>query len=78
MKNFRLKLIAILWDSELNTMKACPDSEPNDNKGEESSGKVEILDKAPNALKRRSSDKLNNVCGQKNSCVDWPNIHWRR
>ncbi|WVZ58580.1 hypothetical protein U9M48_008839 [Paspalum notatum var. saurae] len=38
MENFRLKLIAILWDSELNTMKACPDSEPNDNKGEESSG----------------------------------------
>ncbi|WVZ58578.1 hypothetical protein U9M48_008838 [Paspalum notatum var. saurae] len=51
MENFRLKLIAILWDSELNTMKPCPDSEPDDNKGEESSSEVEILDKAPNALK---------------------------
>ncbi|WVZ53625.1 hypothetical protein U9M48_004538, partial [Paspalum notatum var. saurae] len=71
MENFRLKLIAILW--ELNTMKACPDSEPepepNDNKGEESSDEVQILDKAPNALKRKSSDKQDNVCGKKNLYV---------
>ncbi|WVZ77295.1 hypothetical protein U9M48_025178 [Paspalum notatum var. saurae] len=57
MKNFRLKLIAILWDSELNTRKACPDSEPDDNKKEKSDSEVEILDKPPNVLiKKKNSD----------------------
>ncbi|KAJ1259916.1 hypothetical protein BS78_10G192400 [Paspalum vaginatum] len=56
MKNFRLKLMAILWDSELNTRKACSDSEPDDNKGEKNSCEVEILDEPPNVLKKKNSD----------------------
>ena len=46
-----------MWDSELNTRKACPDSEPDDNKEEKSDSEVEILDKPPNVLiKKKKSD----------------------
>ncbi|KAJ1269517.1 hypothetical protein BS78_07G218200 [Paspalum vaginatum] len=56
MKNISLKLMAFLWDSELNTRKACSDSELDDNKGEKNSCEVEILDEPPNVLKKKNSD----------------------
>jgi hypothetical protein len=51
MKRFRLKLIAILWDSELNTRKACLHSEHDNNDGGKSSG-TEILDRPAKIVKR--------------------------
>ncbi|PUZ50589.1 hypothetical protein GQ55_6G069400 [Panicum hallii var. hallii] len=57
MKNFRLKLIAILWDSELNTRKGCLDSEHDDSE-RGSSDEIEIIDRPAKICKRYKSDVL--------------------
>lgn len=57
MKTFRPKLIAILWDSELNTRKECLDSKKYGNETR-SSGEIEILARPGKICKRNKSDVL--------------------
>jgi hypothetical protein len=54
MKRFRLKLIAILWDSELNTRKACLDCEHDNNDGGKS---TEILDRPAKTIFMKGQPK---------------------
>jgi hypothetical protein len=55
MKRFRLILISILWDSELNTRKACLHSEHDNNDGGKSSD-TEILDRPAKIVKRSDTE----------------------
>ncbi|CAO2168477.1 unnamed protein product [Urochloa humidicola] len=53
MERFRSKLIAILWDSELNMKRSCPDPEHDSDDGG-STSEIEILDRPAKIIKRHN------------------------